>query len=147
MPKGDGTGPLGWGPGSSRRMGCRFGKGVGKRVQGGSNELGREVGMGIGLSLVSAAGSILKLIWDRGIDMRDRNRILISNRKVTIDKNNSDQTAVVDEEECLGCGVCLDICSRQAIALIDIIAKIDTTKCNGCGDCSDICPTHAISLK
>jgi ferredoxin len=54
-------------------------------------------------------------------------------------------TAVVDREKCVCCGLCVDACSRQAIALNDNLA-IDPRRCDGCGSCVEECPNEAISL-
>jgi len=60
--------------------------------------------------------------------------------------NNVSKIAVVNEDECLGCGACISACSNGAIS-IDEKAKIDKAKCNGCGDCVPVCPVEAIILK
>ena len=54
--------------------------------------------------------------------------------------------AVVDPEECVGCGLCEDICSIQAI-FVDLKAVVDQTQCIGCGQCAAECPQNAISLE
>ncbi len=51
----------------------------------------------------------------------------------------------VDEEQCGGCGSCVDVCPTEAITLNDNnIAVIDMNKCEDCGACIDACPTEAI---
>ncbi|MFQ5867364.1 MAG: 4Fe-4S binding protein [bacterium] len=57
--------------------------------------------------------------------------------------------AVVDEEICSGCGLCVDACSYEARE-IDEKKKISTVKeilCQGCGACAAICPNGATQLK
>jgi ferredoxin len=54
-------------------------------------------------------------------------------------------TAIVDEEECASCGICVRVCPEEAIIVNDI-AVIDPLKCTGCGSCVDECPNRAISL-
>jgi len=54
--------------------------------------------------------------------------------------------AKVNEEECIGCGVCIDECPAEAISMNDDIAVIDAEACTECGDCVDACPSEAISL-
>lgn len=54
--------------------------------------------------------------------------------------------AVVDPEKCVGCGLCEDICLRQAIS-VDLKAAIDQNQCIGCGQCAAECPQSAISLE
>lgn len=55
--------------------------------------------------------------------------------------------AIVDEDTCIGCEVCLSRCQVDAIEMIDGIAKINRDKCLGCGLCISTCPTDAIELK
>jgi 2-oxoacid:acceptor oxidoreductase delta subunit (pyruvate/2-ketoisovalerate family) len=54
--------------------------------------------------------------------------------------------AVVDEDKCAGCGICVDVCP-QGVITMDRVAKIDVNKCIGCGICVNECPRSAISLK
>jgi NAD-dependent dihydropyrimidine dehydrogenase PreA subunit len=51
----------------------------------------------------------------------------------------------VDRALCGGCGVCVDECPIEAIALIDGIAVVDTDCCNGCGECVEVCPNQALA--
>jgi uncharacterized Fe-S center protein len=54
----------------------------------------------------------------------------------------------VDKERCVGCGICTNYCSRQAIELRDDAkAEIDLNKCVSCGDCMVNCPKRAIETK
>ena len=45
---------------------------------------------------------------------------------------------------CLGCGLCIESCPRQAISLPSGLAQIDQSRCNHCGLCFDVCPQGAI---
>jgi len=56
--------------------------------------------------------------------------------------------AAVDQQECIGCGKCIDKCPEGAIALDENgIASVDQEKCTGCGKCTKACPVEAISLQ
>lgn len=49
--------------------------------------------------------------------------------------------------DCTGCGICSDErCPVQAISISGDTAKVDREKCIGCGLCVSTCPTGAISL-
>lgn len=48
---------------------------------------------------------------------------------------------------CLGLGTCKNVCKFNAISIIDNIAIIDEEKCVMCGKCIDICPKKLIIRK
>lgn len=51
----------------------------------------------------------------------------------------------VNQELCLGCGVCEDACLDEAIRLVDQQAVIDDALCTACEACIEICPNGAIT--
>lgn len=54
----------------------------------------------------------------------------------------------IDEEKCIGCGLCINACQEGAIQLIDGKAKlISESYCDGLGNCLPECPTGAITLE
>ncbi len=55
--------------------------------------------------------------------------------------------AVVDRDECVGCGTCVEDCTEEAITMDDEeIAVINADKCTDCGTCVENCPSEAISI-
>ena len=50
---------------------------------------------------------------------------------------------IIDEEKCIGCGICTKHCLWDAIKVVNGKAKIDYDKCVGCGDCLTYCPRGA----
>jgi len=50
----------------------------------------------------------------------------------------------VNEEMCTACGICVEECPVNAIALTDRTAHIDEDKCIRCGHCHDVCPEEAV---
>jgi len=50
----------------------------------------------------------------------------------------------VDPVRCTGCGLCIDVCPTEAIALVEGKARIDEETCVGCGACADECLQEAI---
>jgi formate hydrogenlyase subunit 6/NADH:ubiquinone oxidoreductase subunit I len=51
----------------------------------------------------------------------------------------------VDEERCVGCELCLDLCQFDALFL-DQVAQVDVARCVGCGVCVSSCPENALGL-
>ena len=59
----------------------------------------------------------------------------------------SNYRAVIDPEECISCGVCIERCPVNAIAEDENgKSKVDRAKCIGCGVCVIGCPTDAIEM-
>jgi len=54
--------------------------------------------------------------------------------------------AHVNEDDCMTCGTCVEICNAEAIKLEDI-AVVDEKRCIGCGLCAYHCPEKAIEMK
>jgi heterodisulfide reductase subunit A len=54
--------------------------------------------------------------------------------------------AVVDEEHCAGCKICINLCSYKAISFDEEkkVASINEVLCKGCGTCVAACPSGAI---
>jgi electron transfer flavoprotein alpha subunit len=52
----------------------------------------------------------------------------------------------IDIETCIGCGVCEEVCTFGAIAVIDGVAVVNE-KCTLCGSCVDSCEAGALSIE
>ncbi len=72
-----------------------------------------------------------------------RASILMGNGKVSSEAI----TAVVDEEACIGCGLCEEICPYGAPRIEDGKSMIREVLCRGCGSCAAECPKRAITMR
>jgi heterodisulfide reductase subunit A len=60
--------------------------------------------------------------------------------------------AIINEELCIGCGLCEKVCPFDAISMIEReeapqLAEVNSLLCTGCGKCQVVCPTGAASRK
>ena len=56
-------------------------------------------------------------------------------------------TLVLDQEKCIGCTLCTQVCPHQVLEMQDKKAAIvDFDACMECGACVNNCPTQAISV-
>ncbi len=53
----------------------------------------------------------------------------------------------IDEESCIGCGLCAQTCQHSVIEIIDGKARVTGENlCDGIGNCLPVCPVNAISF-
>jgi len=57
----------------------------------------------------------------------------------------SGELAVIDPEECSGCGLCQEVCQYDAIDMVNGYCIVDDIACEGCGYCARVCPDEAIT--
>jgi ferredoxin len=56
--------------------------------------------------------------------------------------------AIVNEEECVSCGTCVENCPEEAITMGDNdMPVIDKEKCTECATCVENCPSEAITVE
>ena len=60
---------------------------------------------------------------------------------------SSGYASEVDQELCIGCGICSGFCQFDAIDMVDGQARVDFEKCMGCGVCTSKCEQKAIRFK
>ena len=55
--------------------------------------------------------------------------------------------AIVNQAECVACGVCKKTCPRQAITIFHgIYADVNEDLCIGCKKCQKACPASVIEV-
>lgn len=61
---------------------------------------------------------------------------------------STDYNAVVNSDDCNGCGTCLERCQMNALSLDEglSVTSVNLDRCLGCGNCVDSCPSGAISM-
>ena len=91
-------------------------------------------------SFAAIAGN--KVMADCDVDAADLHLLLNPSVKEE-NEFHSGQVAFIDEDKCVQCGLCQELCRFDAI--IDF--KVDPIPCEGCGFCSHICPTDAITMR
>lgn len=53
----------------------------------------------------------------------------------------------INEEKCIGCSHCMNICPTEAIRVWNGKAIIDEDQCVDCGECARVCPVKAIYVE
>ncbi len=60
---------------------------------------------------------------------------------------HSSGTPAINNDLCIGCGMCVKNCANNGVNIINKKAVIDEQKCLGCGHCFAFCPKGAIECK
>ena len=60
--------------------------------------------------------------------------------------SSSKPTAMILQEICIKCEVCIGVCPNEAIKSNGDIIVLNPNACDGCGACMDSCPAGAIWL-
>jgi heterodisulfide reductase subunit A len=70
---------------------------------------------------------------------------LIDRKEVTLEPT----VAVIDEESCSGCKICIGLCAYNAITFDETkkVSKVNDALCKGCGVCVAGCPSGAIDQR
>ncbi len=56
----------------------------------------------------------------------------------------SGELAIINQEDCIQCGKCAEVCRFDAIPFTNNTYIVDELSCEGCGYCARVCPTDAI---
>ena len=61
------------------------------------------------------------------------------------EKENDMSHPVIDADECIGCGICVDACPQEVLEVVGGKADVvNEDACIACGDCVEDCPMGAI---
>ncbi len=105
---------------------------------------------GTGKTSLTASFSYLArhyaVIADCDVDAADMHLILKPKIKRKEDFYSSLE-AVIDNEKCISCGRCQQVCRFDAIDIINNEYKVIPLNCEGCGYCQKVCPAEAIEMK
>ena len=95
-------------------------------------------------SIVGSFAAIVqnKVMADCDVDAADLH-LLLSPLTKEANEFHSGQVALIDEEKCIECGLCQELCRFNAINDY----TVDSISCEGCGFCFHICPVEAITMK
>ncbi|MBN2236524.1 MAG: ATP-binding protein [Bacteroidales bacterium] len=99
-------------------------------------------------SITSAFAAIAKskILVDCDVDAADL--FLVTNPTIEIKhRYKGGEIAVINQETCTNCGVCIDLCRFDAIRLIEEQTTISEFSCDGCRLCELACPEKAIQME
>jgi len=85
------------------------------------------------------------VICDCDVDAADLHLVL----EPTIQESHdfrSGHEAVIREADCIGCGICRNVCRFGAIVNNADLFSVDPVACEGCGVCVHFCPQKAIDF-
>lgn len=86
------------------------------------------------------------IVADCDVDAADMHLLLEPDFKDSEDFY-SGELAYIEQDECIRCGKCADVCRFDAIPVINNQYIVDPLSCEGCGYCARVCPTNAIINK
>ncbi len=104
---------------------------------------------GTGKTSITASFAMLGskdiVVVDCDVDAADMHLLMQPNWEKSEDFY-SGVIAKIDQEKCIKCGKCTDVCHFNAIPVIEKKYIVNTLNCEGCGYCFHICPTDAIAM-
>lgn len=104
---------------------------------------------GTGKTSITASFAVLGgknvVVADCDVDAADMHLLLKPDFAYS-EKFYSGKIAEINQDECIQCGKCKDVCRFDAVPVIDGQYFINELNCEGCGYCFHVCPTDAIAM-
>ena len=105
---------------------------------------------GTGKTSITASFAFLAkediVVADCDVDAADMHLLLQPDYEKS-DDFHSGVLAEIDQDKCVKCGKCAEVCRFDAIPKINLQYIVNPLDCEGCGYCYHICPTDAILMK
>ena len=105
---------------------------------------------GTGKTSITASFALLGgkdiVVADCDVDAADMHLLLQPDFAVSEDFY-SGVLAEINQDECIPCGKCADICRFKAIPVMNNQYCVLPLNCEGCGYCARVCPTDAITMR
>ena len=102
---------------------------------------------GTGKTSVTASFAVLGgknvIVADCDVDAADMHLLMKPDFELS-EEFFSGELAVIEQENCIQCGKCKDVCRFDAIDVINDEYIVNPLSCEGCGYCSRVCPTDTI---
>lgn len=101
---------------------------------------------GTGKTTVAAS---LASVWDRpllavDLDVEEPNLHIFLKPEFSAERTASLEVPEVDEEACVGCRACVELCQFKALSLMGDMLLVFQEMCHGCGGCFAVCPAMAL---
>ena len=100
----------------------------------------------VATNLVQAAAASEKRVVYIDCDVEEPNGHIFLKPEIDVSAPAVMQYPVIDEEACISCGKCAEICQYKAIVMIAEKPLVFPEMCHDCGGCFLVCPAEAVTL-
>lgn len=86
-------------------------------------------------------------IYDGSGEWFDLSKKPIDRASFSFGKAEKRQNGYIINENCIGCGSCLEVCPQSCIDINNTPAVIEQHNCLHCGNCMTVCPANAVERR
>ena len=86
-------------------------------------------------------------IYEGSGEWFDLSKKPIERASFTFGKTETAQSGYFINDNCIGCGSCLEVCPQQCIDMSIMPAAIRQENCLHCGNCMNVCPANAVERR